>query len=536
MANGNKACGGLWLATKFNADPFGGLTVRSYIGTNRRTTDIGAHITETYPPSMNPGDTAADHLQFHIRHEPINLELLARVFEASGPQFVQDWVNNQPTGQYARRAAFLYEFLTDEELVAPAGVRGSYIPALDGDRNFTSSPFEHERRVFKWKVVNNMPGTRFFCPAVPITKEMVQVRNYSVSDEYAKLVEEFGAELLSRSASWLTTSESMASFAIEKEADEKGRIGRFAQVIATWTGQDVPPSQRAGDTSKRGGAQRGILSEERLGYLQRGILGDKALIPALGYRKSPVFVGKTTARSQFIHYLAPPPEDVPAMIDGIETFLEWTRCQSSIWRAAIAAFGFVYVHPLIDGNGRVHRFLINDILRRDGAVPKDVILPVSVAITDDPLRRQGYDDVLDTISAPLMAEIRADISFSSKTEVYPDGVESDLIFADNDRARPTWRYGNYVPHILYMADIINTAIVDNMRNEAIYLRNHDNARLALKEICEMPDAMADRIIRSVNENQAETAGKHLRKQYPQVTEDMWAQFVKAVREAFADGE
>ena len=38
-------------------------------------------------------------------------------------------------------------------------------------------------------------------------------------------------------------------------------------------------------------------------------------------------------------------------------------------RAGIISFGFVYIHPMVDGNGRISRFLINDVLRRDGAVP-----------------------------------------------------------------------------------------------------------------------------------------------------------------------
>ena len=45
--------------------------------------------------------------------------------------------------------------------------------------------------------------------------------------------------------------------------------------------------------------------------------------------------------------------------------------------AAVAAFGFVYIHPLSDGNGTGPTFLLNDILRRDGVVPALVILPVS---------------------------------------------------------------------------------------------------------------------------------------------------------------
>jgi Fic family protein len=34
--------------------------------------------------------------------------------------------------------------------------------------------------------------------------------------------------------------------------------------------------------------------------------------------------------------------------------------------AAMLAFGFVYVHPLEDGNGRIHRYLIHHILTGRG--------------------------------------------------------------------------------------------------------------------------------------------------------------------------
>jgi Fic family protein len=52
-------------------------------------------------------------------------------------------------------------------------------------------------------------------------------------------------------------------------------------------------------------------------------------------------------------------------------------------RSAIAAFGLVFIHPLADGNGRVHRFLINDILRRDGVV-KDPMKAIEIAFRDGP--------------------------------------------------------------------------------------------------------------------------------------------------------
>src|SRR3546814_5951198 len=106
---------------------------------------------------------------------------------------------------------------------------------------------------------------------------------------------------------------------------------------------------------------------------------------------------------------------VAAMREGLRVFLERTQGQSPVMRSAVAAFGFVYIHPLADGNGRVHRFLINDILRRDGAVPEPVILPVSAVITDDSGERRSYDLVLDEVSKPLMQAAREHIRSEEHT-------------------------------------------------------------------------------------------------------------------------
>jgi len=46
----------------------------------------------------------------------------------------------------------------------------------------------------------------------------------------------------------------------------------------------------------------------------------------------------------------------------------------------MGSFGYVYVYPFEDGNGRTHRFLIHDILVRNKVVPNETILPVSAQI------------------------------------------------------------------------------------------------------------------------------------------------------------
>jgi Fic family protein len=96
-------------------------------------------------------------------------------------------------------------------------------------------------------------------------------------------------------------------------------------------------------------------------------------------------------------------------------------------RGAVAAFGFIYIHPLADGNGRVHRFLINDVLRRDGVVKPPMILPVSSLINSDQSERQSYDRILDEISRPLMQALSGLYEFEADHTTYPDGIYSNFI-------------------------------------------------------------------------------------------------------------
>lgn len=68
-----------------------------------------------------------------------SLELLVRVFEQIGTNNVQAWVNNEPTGRYARRTAFLYEWLTGNYLEVPSNLGGNYVDAIDTKKLVTSS-------------------------------------------------------------------------------------------------------------------------------------------------------------------------------------------------------------------------------------------------------------------------------------------------------------------------------------------------------------------------------------------------------------
>jgi len=212
-----------------------------------------------------------------------------------------------------------------------------------------------------------------------------------------ELTDEFGEALLMRSAVWMALRESKSSFAIEGEADQSDRIQRFASVLSSRTGQGALP-----------------LEQASLADLQSDILSQRTTVQKFGIRQSPVFVGEVLRFQEIVHYVAPPAEDMHAMLAGMQTFLERTKGQSAVMRSAVAAFGFVYIHPLADGNGRVHRFLINDLLRRDGAIKDPMILPVSSLISSDAAERRAYDQILDVISRSLMQSIAGFYEFTAK--------------------------------------------------------------------------------------------------------------------------
>ncbi|PYD74405.1 hypothetical protein CFR71_15235, partial [Novacetimonas pomaceti] len=73
-----------------------------------------------------------------------------------------------------------------------------------------------------------------------------------------------------------------------------------------------------------------------------------------------------------------------------------------------------------------------------------------------------------------------------------------------------------------------------MKEEAIYLRSHHNARQALKELVEMPDMDADRIIRSLRDTRFIPSGK-IQKEYPMVGKfKLWDAVSEALRRSFSE--
>lgn len=87
------------------------------------------------------------------------------------------------------------------------------------------------------------------------------------------------------------------------------------------------------------------------------------------------------------------------------------------------------------------------------------------------------------------------------------------------------------PHLIFLARIIGRTLTEQMREESRYLRSHGRARAALKDVVEMPDQQADRVLRSIEQNQGELSNV-LAKEMPVLREPgVWDEIVEAVSAA-----
>ena len=311
--------------------------------------------------------------------------------------------------------------------------------------------------------------------------------------------------------------ESRTSFAIEHEADQQDRVKRFAAAIAHYSGRMDDP-----------------MAPKQLLTLQQAVLGEAAL--RVGIRQSPVFGGERSFAREIVHYIAPPAELVTDMLGALRRFEARTRSTSPVARAAAVSFAFIYVHSLADGNGRIHRFLVNHLLAADNVVPANIIVPVSATIAGSAKGRADYDLTLKAFSRPF-TQLYADAYRFGQKWVCPDGVETNFEFLKTQDAQHAWRYLDLTGHARYLSGVLRQTVEQEMAQEALALRQYDQARAAIKDVVEMRDADADRIIRWLKEGGWQVSNK-LRKGLPQIfAEDgafypRHAQIIDAVQAVF----
>ena len=96
-------------------------------------------VEEVFRSQYWPGETIGDHLEFALKYDGVNLALLARIFEKVGSEVLIEYISSKPTGKYARRIWFFYEFLTENQLPVDDLTSGNYVDASEAKDYYTLS-------------------------------------------------------------------------------------------------------------------------------------------------------------------------------------------------------------------------------------------------------------------------------------------------------------------------------------------------------------------------------------------------------------
>lgn len=121
-------------------------------------------------PRHRPEPSLVSHLVFAFKYEGIDLQVLAALFRAVHPEAIEAIIRMTPTGAFARRIWFLYEWLTGNQLDVPDPGKVRMVPVLNADQQYGLAEGDPSPR---HKVLNNLPGTANFCPLVRKTESLV---------------------------------------------------------------------------------------------------------------------------------------------------------------------------------------------------------------------------------------------------------------------------------------------------------------------------------------------------------------------------
>jgi hypothetical protein len=413
-------------------------------------------------PRHAPPPDLEGHLTFALKHEGLDLAVLKRLFGAVGPREIEALVRSKPTGSYARRIWFIYEWLTGTQLDLPDAQVGSYVPVVNAEQQWAGVGENSTRH----RVRNNLSGTPEFCPMVFRTATLDEFVSQDLARRAQEAVASVPKGLLARAAAFLLLKDSKSSYIIEGERPPHDRIHRWGRAI--------------GEAGRRGSDLDELLR------LQAIVIGDSRFVQ-LGLRNAGGFIGEhdRESRQPLPDHISARPEDLPSLMTGMASFDRGpAHGLDAVIAAAVLAFGFVYTHPFVDGNGRIHRYLIHHVLAQRGFSPGGVVFPVSAAILE---RIEDYHATLEDYSKRLLPAI--------DWEPTPDGNVSVL----NDTA-DFYRFFDATPHAEFLYACVRKTIDEDLPRETAFLARYDRFRGGIERLFDMPDRSIDLLFRFLQQN------------------------------------
>ena len=444
------------------------------------------------PVSADP----IEHLLFAIKYEGVNLQILSQALQQIEANSVLQALEKAPSGAYIRKLAFLWECFNRSELnfKSPAT---NYIDLFDSKKYVTTRGIKNQ----KWHVIFNGLGSLNYCPIVRRTQRIEEFLKGNILSEAQKFVDKIGYKIADRALQWAYLSETESSYAIEGETAAGDKALRFMKLL-----------QKAHEPTQ--------LSEDYLCDLQNQIVTNP-FEQAYSFRNEQNWLSSGGRGALSVSYVPPPAHLLDELVPDYLAMANRLPLEiNPIVAAAVTSFGFVFLHPFMDGNGRLSRFLFYEQLCRSGQLPKGTLLPVSVAMQN---AEDSYLQTLQSFSKPARSFWRV---------TWLDEVNYDFKFNGCDSLYRYWDATDCVEFSFAMA---NDALNIYLKDEVLYLERSDAIE---KKVNDHFDIRQNYLHHLINRclDQKGVVSKNMRKKYSAMVSEELFDFLEKTTKDVLDNQ
>ena len=416
-------------------------------------------------------------LVFALKYEGINLLVFSQLTKHYSENKLTQLVSIEPEGQYSRKIWFLIEWILGKALPGKEKLnKRSYIPLIDEKIQYAIEGEKSSRHL----VINNLPGTIDYCPLIRKSEKLKKyiLDNYSGKKE--AYLSGLRKDVLQRASAFLLLKDSKASFTIEGESPKSKRAARWGQAIGQAGSKD--------------------LSKVELIRLQQIVIENERFIE-MGFREKGGFIGEhdRSTGEPLPDHISAKWEDLDKLTTGLLNTNEklLTSNFDGVLTAAIIAFGFVFIHPFEDGNGRIHRYLIHHVLAKKKFSQQGMIFPVSSSILD---HIDDYRSVLEVYSRPLLDFIEWEETEDHNVKVLNETLDY-------------YRYFDATKQAEFLYDCVHDTIENIIPNEISYLTNYDEFKRYIDDEFEMPDKLVALLVRFLDQNEGKLSKRAREKEF-----------------------
>jgi hypothetical protein len=422
------------------------------------------------PRQVAPAADASvlEHVLFALKHESLQLAILHEALKLVPGEELLRALTAQRTGGYLRKAAFLWEKANYAVLPLPWDTTGgNYVDLFDRDTYYTGPTWERSPR---YRVNFNGIGPYSFCPVVQRDAALEQRGREVLERLRAWATNPDNVGILDRVMNWAYLSETRDSYAIENEAPTPDKERAFLQAMEHL--RDRTP-----------------LTEDYLVGLQNVVItSDLKLEQAFRGRQNWLQRGGHGALA--VRYVPPPPDALDSLMDGLMRMANAREGDvPPLVKAALVSFGFVFLHPFMDGNGRVSRLLAHHSLNFNEALPdvggSPAILPLSVA-----MKRHEKDYLLALEGFSKPARQLWDVTYVADNDFVFEFKSSTMVYAH-------WPADAAAAFVTACAEL---ALEQSIFDETWFIQAYDSAYERIDGEFDLPNRTINLLIQWIRQN------------------------------------